>query len=270
MIVFDLDGTILRSDHQTISDRTYEVLKSYADQGVPLAINTGRCAAMIPFEIFPPITYAITCNGACILDETGQVLHSVNYSADDLRVAWQVIRRHDIAMELFSNGGLYMEQRILRHLDDYEGILPGFHIDYLRRGAADAIEDYETAIAAGMEDITKINFPGKTILGHEDLRRELIDLDMFEIVSDGHNLELMTRGCSKWAGLDWLCKDQEIDPLGVVAFGDGDNDRPMLRNVRWSVAMGNAADEVKEETTYVVTASNDEDGVARFLTEFFG
>ena len=52
-----------------------------------------------------------------------------------------------------------------------------------------------------------------------------------------------------------------------MAFGDGGNDISMLRHVGIGVAMGNARDEVKAAADYV-TASVDEDGVAKALRKF--
>jgi hydroxymethylpyrimidine pyrophosphatase-like HAD family hydrolase len=46
-----------------------------------------------------------------------------------------------------------------------------------------------------------------------------------------------------------------------MAFGDGLNDLSMIKAARYSVAMGNAVDEVKAAAGFV-TATNDEDGVA--------
>ena len=53
-----------------------------------------------------------------------------------------------------------------------------------------------------------------------------------------------------------------------MAFGDGGNDLPLIRDVAVGVAMGNACEELKAESDYI-TSSVDEDGVAAAL-EYFG
>lgn len=53
----------------------------------------------------------------------------------------------------------------------------------------------------------------------------------------------------------------------TFAFGDSENDLPMMRVVDYSVAMGNALDSVKQAASYV-TASVQEDGVPMALRHF--
>ena len=50
----------------------------------------------------------------------------------------------------------------------------------------------------------------------------------------------------------------------TMAFGDGGNDIPIIRQAGIGVAMGNARDEVKEAADYVTTSVN-EDGVRNAL-----
>ena len=50
----------------------------------------------------------------------------------------------------------------------------------------------------------------------------------------------------------------------TVAFGDGGNDIPMLKEAAVGVAMGNASDEVKKAADYV-TDNVDDDGIRNAL-----
>ena len=52
-----------------------------------------------------------------------------------------------------------------------------------------------------------------------------------------------------------------------MSFGDGGNDISMLRHAAIGVAMGNAKEEVKQVADYV-TASIDDDGIAKALKHF--
>ena len=53
----------------------------------------------------------------------------------------------------------------------------------------------------------------------------------------------------------------------IMAFGDGKNDRKMLETVGFGVAMANSVPEVLEVAD-MVTASNDDDGVAKIIEQF--
>ena len=61
-----------------------------------------------------------------------------------------------------------------------------------------------------------------------------------------------------------LAQHLGIPAADTIAFGDSSNDLRMLRAAGTSVAMGNAAPEVRAVCDYV-TETNDRDGVAAFL-----
>jgi hydroxymethylpyrimidine pyrophosphatase-like HAD family hydrolase len=108
-------------------------------------------------------------------------------------------------------------------------------------------------------------------------------------------VELLPFGASKGAGLKWLLenalppeverrwrREQEEEREqqggggggdlsavvpGLMAMGDGENDREMLAMAEWSVAMGNAGEGLKSAARAVV-ATNADDGVAEAIERF--
>jgi Cof subfamily protein (haloacid dehalogenase superfamily) len=81
-------------------------------------------------------------------------------------------------------------------------------------------------------------------------------------------LEIMDSGVSKGKGLEFVMECRGLKKEEVIAFGDEENDLPMLVAAGFSVAPSNAKDKVKAAVD-VVIGSNAEDGVAVFLEEFF-
>uniref|UniRef100_UPI0027BA5DED HAD hydrolase family protein n=1 Tax=Corynebacterium bovis TaxID=36808 RepID=UPI0027BA5DED len=61
---------------------------------------------------------------------------------------------------------------------------------------------------------------------------------------------------------------RRVEPRHVVAFGDMANDLEMIAWAGHGVAMGNAIPALKDAADEV-TASNDDDGVARVLERWF-
>lgn len=76
--------------------------------------------------------------------------------------------------------------------------------------------------------------------------------------------EFTAQGIDKARALSVALPERGIDPSELVAFGDGQNDIPMLRLAGVGVAMANATDEVKGAAD-MVTLSNNEDGIAAAL-----
>jgi hydroxymethylpyrimidine pyrophosphatase-like HAD family hydrolase len=74
-------------------------------------------------------------------------------------------------------------------------------------------------------------------------------------------------GASKGAGVAWLLDHLGMNPTGLLALGDGENDIEMLQLAAVGVAMGNAGAKVKGVADAVM-GSNDVDGVAQAIHEY--
>ena len=82
-------------------------------------------------------------------------------------------------------------------------------------------------------------------------------------------MDIMPKGISKAKAMEELCKYLGIEIAQTVVFGDGLNDIEMFNVGGYKVAMGNAADQIKELAD-VVTKTNNEAGVAYELNKIFG
>ena len=94
---------------------------------------------------------------------------------------------------------------------------------------------------------------------------ELREVGGLELVGSlKYNIEINAAGVNKGTGLVNLGKMLGIKRGEIMAFGDGDNDIVMLKEVGIGVAMANAEAKVKEAADYI-TMSNEEDGVAEAI-----
>lgn len=73
---------------------------------------------------------------------------------------------------------------------------------------------------------------------------------------------------SKGTALQKFCEAHDITPDEVIAFGDSENDLPMMNWAGTSVAVDNAMDEVKNEADDICPAVDD-DGVGIYLYSHF-
>ena len=79
-----------------------------------------------------------------------------------------------------------------------------------------------------------------------------------------HLLEFLHPDVSKGSALRRVAEGLGVAREEIVVFGDSHNDLAMFAHAGLAVAMGNATAEVKAEAG-IVTATNEEDGVARAL-----
>ena len=86
--------------------------------------------------------------------------------------------------------------------------------------------------------------------------------------SKNEYLEIVNRAATKAQAIQFMENRLGVSADEVIAFGDNYNDLDMLRYAGYSVAMGNAPDDIKAQVRHI-TASNAEDGLAQALEELF-
>ncbi|MFX3625681.1 MAG: HAD family hydrolase [Ectobacillus sp.] len=128
-------------------------------------------------------------------------------------------------------------------------------------------DDVEEILA---EEIEIAKFFISTLDGNkrEQLMRDLRhEAGIMLTASTPTNLEIMHENGHKGNGLKAMARYFNVPLKDTIAIGDNFNDVPMLQAAGFSIAMGNAEDEVKEMCD-AVTLTNEEDGVAEAIETY--
>lgn len=269
LILTDLDGTLLRDD-KSLSPANRAVLVRAAAQGAEVVVATGRFFGGIPRELLelPFLRYFILMNGAKIYDRReDRVLYRSEIPLAQAERVMDLLEPLDCTVDCYQNDVGWMERRYFDHLDYYV-------TDPVSRAMVRShrrpVDDLRAQVRAGGDTVQKMQayFP------HLELRPRVMALLRREVpgvvqsVSLPTNLELNAAGATKGAALAALCRALGLDPLDTAAFGDGTNDVSMLAAAGVGVAMANGAPETRQAAD-LVTASNQEDGVALVLDRWF-
>ena len=121
MIGLDLDGTLL-NEKKELLPYTKEVLRRALDKGVVVLTATGRPWMGIPEELrkFPGIRYALTSNGARILDiREGTVLIEQLLSRESAKKALEICGKYDTLQEVYYDGQGYASADKMAHVEKY-------------------------------------------------------------------------------------------------------------------------------------------------------
>jgi len=257
-VAFDMDGTLL-TDAKEVSPRTRKCFEALEDKGISLILSTGRSfEALEPYKKDLNLNHPVICyNGAQILSRNGGIIQNHLLQDDISRYIIDFARKEGVHIQIYSEGELYFEKRT-PEAEFYEShiCIKGHCINF------DNLDPFL---------ITKIMYLGD----HEyldGLRSAIKDVwgeQLTVMFSNPIFLEFMNGKVSKGQALleaaEYLC----IGIDNIMAFGDGENDRSMIETAGIGVAMENATDEVKAAADSI-TLSNNDDGVAEFLEEFFG
>lgn len=254
-IALDLDGTLLTSEKR-ITPRARRVIARLAAAGVHIVIATGRPPrSALPFVRELGVrSPTIVFHGAAIVDPGEarmRVLHTLDPAVVNAAVTRLRERVPDALLALETATGWYVDRR--------SAAAPG---SGLRLDAAEptAVGPIERHVAAGAIKLLARH----PTLGAERMATAVAGLAVGVTWSDPHLLEVLHPAVDKRHALAAWCAGIGIDASRVAAFGDQHNDRGMLAWAGLGVAMANA-DPRALAVADLVTASNDEDGVAQVL-----
>lgn len=260
LIMTDLDGTLFKDDHVSISERNISALKSAKEKGIKICISTGRTKSLI-FEAtaaIPFADYIITSNGAVTYDaQTDEIITSQLLDAEKSKKVFSVINEHSLTHEIYFQGECFLDGYSAK-LYNYGNI--SAHYLKVLKDKANVVPDLSEHIGnSGVEKINIIHVTGDEL---ESVKTEVQNIGgIFVTSSIPENLEMNNYNANKGYALKKLCKIIGIGENEVMAFGDSGNDCEMLKIAGYSYAMANAWEEAKN-TAQVVTLSNEDDGVA--------
>jgi len=257
-IALDVDGTLMTSE-RTIAESTRKAIQAAREIGVLVCISSGR-----PYVGVGPIAKdlglkapMIAYNGGMIVDSTtDQILYECSVDPDDARKVIADAHKEDTTLIIWSQDKLYVN-RMDERVDSYRQISDV--VPHL-------IEDYEALIQQG---ITKILWIDEldTIVAFREKYRAKYGQRLNVVRSLPMFLEFVDKGVSKAEAMKKIGERHGIRREEMIAIGDGDNDLEMLEYAGLGIAMGNAHEEVKEAAD-AVTASNDEDGIAKAIQKY--
>jgi Cof subfamily protein (haloacid dehalogenase superfamily) len=256
VVASDLDGTLVREDG-SISERTKRALQAAEQAGALVVFVTGR-----PPRWMWPVVEATGASGLAIC-ANGALVYDLGREA--------IVREHALGAESAARLVAALREALPGVQFAVEtGLTFGHEPGYVPSWPM------PNRVVATVEEL--IADPvSKLLVKHPDrppreIHQQVAALAGEEAVvtySGDVLLEVSGAGVSKASTLAALCDEQGFTAADVLAFGDMPNDVPMLTWAGRGVAVANAHEDaiaVADE----VTASNDDDGVARVLERYFG
>ena len=249
ILLFDLDGTLLRSD-KSISTDTLDALRQCRNNGMLIGISTSRgLTNSLSFvsELEPDIVIA---SGGALVKYRETCIFSAAYTPEETAA---LISR---ARELCGNCEITADTAD-RHYWNYK-------IDPLSVDAT-----WGDTIYSDFQDFwetpLKICFEIFDSELANTLAAEFPELDCAKF-SGGSWYKFTKKAATKESAIRKI-SDYCFVPLNeIIAFGDDAPDIGMLQLCGLGIAMGNAIPDVKAAADLVI-GSNDEDGIARYLEQ---
>lgn len=261
-VFIDIDETLTNSQRE-VTEKTKLEIKKCVENGVKIILTSGRSRReAIDFqEQIGTSPYIVSSNGASAYDaENGVEIYNERI---DPQMVLQLIkhsRENGYRIKLNYKELLVMNEAAYPDEKDKE-----VSYEELERVA---VEEQVVQCVITSTDFEKMrvfrNYIKNECVGiavaSESKRFKNPDLKP----SRNYYCDVASVKVSKGNAVKAVCKYFEIKLEEIVTIGDGENDLSMFELTPNSVAMGNSLPEIKEKANYI-TASNDEDGVAKVL-----
>lgn len=267
-IALDLDGTALQADG-TVSSRLVRALSEIAVQGTEIIVVSGRSYATIPEQVrsLPMLRYIVTSNGAAVYNKgrkiKGWMLEesSVKRIMDLTAVSY---KDGCLSYEIFLDGNAYAEERYLEDPSVF-GLSPHSRSYVQRtRKSVKSIMEFAEMYKDRLDSVNLI-IPDRNL--YDQLEKQIAeDSNVYITASSACRMEISHADSGKHNGLSYVLDLLHISPAKTVAFGDADNDIPMLKMAGTGISMANGTEGCRQAADRI-TASNKEDGVAQVIEE---
>lgn len=252
LLLFDLDGTLLRSD-KSITEHTLSVLRKCRKKGLMLGISTARreqYSVAFLSDLFPDV---VISNGGALVKHRDEYIYKAEFSAKETNQMIKIAREvcgADCEITIDTMESHYWNYKIDPRIQDpswKDSIYSDFK-DFNWESLKMCVEIFDSDVA-------------------DRLKSRLTDCDCIRF-SDGCWYKFTKKGVTKENAIMKICSACGIVPENIIAFGDDFSDIGMLRLCGIGVAMGNAIEDVKQIADTVI-GTNDEEGIADYLMKTF-
>lgn len=272
IVFIDIDGTLV-NDEKVIPKENIETIKRLKKDGVEVVLASGRPYHSIEkySNIVGARPYIIGSNGGVVVNfEDNKILYNANIDKSLALEVLKFIKQNNLFTAITMSGNLVLEKEMYSLTKENRDELI----------EVDSLEDY---LKNTNESIIKFSIMSDQKKDLEAAREKMINkfnltitnVDTFVIPKkyriDGKNpfiMDIMQEYVSKGEAIKKLCKYLNFNTSETIIFGDGMNDIEMFELDAYKVAMGNAANRIKEMADNI-TKTNNEAGVSYKLNEIF-
>ena len=230
VIVTDMDGTFLNDAKTYNQPRFMAQYQELKKRGIEFVVASGNQYYQL-ISFFPELKDEISFvaeNGALVYEHGKQLFHGE-------------LTRHESRIVI---GELLKDKQL-------NFVACGLQSAYVSENAPEAF------VALMAKHYHRLK-PVKDYQEIDDVLHIALDGIMKPVTSGFGFIDLIIPGLHKANGISRLLKRWDLSPQNVVAIGDSGNDAEMLKMARYSFAMGNAAENIKQIARYATDDNNHE------------
>ena len=281
LAAIDLDGTML-NQYGVVTEKTKEAIQKAQQNGIEVIIASGR-----PIDSIKAIAkeiksekFFISGNGAIIYDlAKKEIIYENTLKKQKVLDIIKICEENSIYYNIYTEKEIIAKSLQCNVLYYHKENANKEEENKTHINIVDNLYDY---ISNREEKVIKITVCENNQAIFNSIMRKLKEIDEIEVLDISHmSRKLIKQGCEeipieyyyteisaknvdKWNALEFLKEKLNIKTEELIAIGDNINDKKMIENAGFGIAMGQSHPNIKEVANQV-TASNAEDGVAEAL-----
>jgi len=258
LVLADVDGTLV-TEQKILTERARAAVHSLHEAGIRFAITSGRPPKGMEM-LFDPLkleTPIAGFNGGLFVKRDLSIIEQKTLSPDVASQAIDLIRQHGLDAWVYSGNDWLITKKDAPHVAR-EAWTVKFEAKVVS-DFADALK--QAAKIVGVSD------------DHDKVRRCEADAQAAfgqhatAARSQPYYLDITNKEANKGAVVDYLTSHLNVPAGEIATIGDQPNDVLMFKRSGFSIAMGNASDEVKIQADATTDSYNDE-GFAKAMERF--
>lgn len=261
LVVTDMDETFLRADKTYDIEKAAFVFEKLKEKGIIFAVASGNFIPLLEdyFEAKHLEHFYLAGDDGNVLKYSKSILRTLAIDRDNARDLYNYLEKLEGYYPIFSVGDqayvqgpinewadreiriYYKGYQLIQHFDEIPADKDIIKIDILSEHSLPEIKNVMKQI--------KVDFP-----------------DVSAVTSGEEWLDIYHRDGGKGAAVKFIQNKHNISQEETICFGDSLNDLSMMNEAKYSMAMKNADDELKEICNYEI-GSNEQQSVLNILEE---
>jgi Cof subfamily protein (haloacid dehalogenase superfamily) len=258
LVVADVDGTLV-TEEKVLTRRAGNAVKALRDHGIRFAITSGRpprgmAMLLDALEIDTPIA---GFNGGLFVRPDLTILSEKTVPVEIAKRAIDLIRRHGLDVWVYTGNDWLISKPRAPHV-----VREAWTVKFEPKLVADVAEHLEKVakIVGVSDDLERVR-------GCEADARTSFGDRVTAARSQPYYLDITNKHANKGEVVEFLSAHVGVPAEEIATIGDQQNDVLMFAKSGFSIARGNASDEVKAEAC-VVTDSYRDEGFAKAMENF--
>ena len=259
LVLADVDGTLLTTD-KVLTSRAVDAVHELDAAGIAFAITSGRpprgmAMLIAPLALRTPIA---GFNGGVFVHPDLSVIESRTLDPATAKKTVELILNQGLDAWVYT-----ADEWLIRNPDAPHVAREAWTVKF----DAKVVPAFTDAHLAHAVKIVGISDDLDLVAACEKLAQKTLGEKASAARSQPYYLDVTHPQANKGAVVATLSKILNIPPAQIVTFGDMPNDVLMFSKSGFSIAMGNASDEVKAQAS-AVTDSNEDEGFAKAVRKF--